>query len=93
MTLGDTDDVNDLILGEHSGNWDLLLKMFPGKVDLVGDASTVQLDLHDVSFLLSKNLIPLKLNPSKCAYSLQNYLSAAQVVIIMIKQYGASIIT
>merc|ERR550532_3117452 len=52
MTLGHSDDVDHLVLGEHLADGHLLLKVLAGKVDLVGDGSTVELDLHDVSLLL-----------------------------------------
>ena len=32
---------------------DLLFEVFTGKVDLIGDGSTVQLDFHDVGLLLT----------------------------------------
>merc|ERR1719226_241015 len=58
VTLGHADDVDHLVGGEHGRHGDLLLKVVPGKVDLVGHGASVELDLHDVSLLLSatKNL-------------------------------------
>merc|ERR1719422_1305133 len=58
VTLGHANDVDHLVGGEHGRHGDLLLKMVPGKVDLVGHGASVELDLHDVSLLLSptKNL-------------------------------------
>merc|ERR1719243_269874 len=53
VALGHTDDVHHLVLGEHGSHRDLLLEMVPGEVNLVGDGSSVELDLHDVSLLLS----------------------------------------
>ena len=52
VTLGDTNNVDAFILSKDSGDRDLLLEVLSGKVNLVGDASTVQLDLHDVGLLL-----------------------------------------
>ena len=52
MTLGDSNDVDHLILGKDSSNWDLLLKMVSGKVNLVGDRTSIELDFHNVSLLL-----------------------------------------
>ena len=52
VALGHSDDVHHLVLGEHRGYRDLLLEMVSGKVDLVSDGATVELNLHDVSFLL-----------------------------------------
>jgi len=52
VTLGDTDNVEHLVLFKDLSDWHLLLKVFPSPVDLVGNASSVQLDLHDVSLLL-----------------------------------------
>merc|ERR1719464_326278 len=53
VSLGDTDDVEGFVHGEDLSHGDLLLEVLPGPVDLVGDGATVQLDLHDVSLLLS----------------------------------------
>merc|ERR1719154_1080309 len=52
MALGNTNDVNHLILSKNSSDGDLLLKVFPGKVNLVSNRTTIKLDLHDVSLLL-----------------------------------------
>ena len=54
VALGHADDVHHLVLGEHGSHGDLLLEVVPGKVDLVGDGTAIELDLHDVSFLLPK---------------------------------------
>merc|ERR550517_1903564 len=53
FSLGDTDQVNHLVLGEDIHDGDGLLEHAVGVVDLVGDRPTVQLDLHDVSLLLT----------------------------------------
>merc|ERR1712107_702777 len=47
VTLGHADDVDHLVGGEHGRHGDLLLKMVPGKVNLVGHGASVQLDPHD----------------------------------------------
>jgi len=52
MSLGDANDVDALVHGEHISDWHLFLEMLPGEVDLVGNAATVQLNLHNVSLLL-----------------------------------------
>merc|ERR1719512_165796 len=52
MTLGHSDDVDHLVLGEHLADGHLLLKVLTGKVDLVGNGASVKLNLHDVSLLL-----------------------------------------
>merc|ERR1719362_1722251 len=52
MTLGHSDDVDHLVLGEHLADRHLLLKVLTGKVDLVGNGASVKLNLHDVSLLL-----------------------------------------
>jgi len=51
--LGDSNDVNHLILGKNILDWDGLLKMLLCPVQLLGDTSTIQLDFHDVSLLLA----------------------------------------
>merc|ERR1712165_229693 len=61
VTLGDTDHVNHLILGKHLADGNLLLKVLTGKVDLVGNGASVQLNLHDVSLLLVEVLLNLLL--------------------------------
>merc|ERR1719323_658932 len=52
VTLSDPDHVDHLVLGEHLADGNLLLKVLTGKVDLVGNGASVQLDLHDVRLLL-----------------------------------------
>jgi hypothetical protein len=52
VTLGNTDGVDDLVLLEHAGDADLLLEVGTGKLDLVGDGTAVDLDLHEVGLLL-----------------------------------------
>lgn len=52
VTLGDGNDIDDLVLLEDGRDLDLLLEVGSGKLDLVGDGSTVDLDLHEVGLLL-----------------------------------------
>lgn len=52
VTLGDTDNVDVLILLKDTADLNLLLKVTVSPVDLVGDGSTVQLHLHQVSLLM-----------------------------------------
>ena len=52
FTLGDTNNVDHLILSKDTLDTDLLLKVVPGKVDLVSNRSTVELDFNQVSLLL-----------------------------------------
>lgn len=52
VTGRDTDDVNVLVLLEDGGDIDGLLEVRLGEFDLVGDRSSVDLDLHEVSLLL-----------------------------------------
>ena len=56
LTLGDTDDINDLVLSEDVVNGDVLLKEALGEVDLLGNGSSVDLDLDDVTLLGSQVL-------------------------------------
>jgi len=53
VTLGDGNDIDHLVLLQDRVDIDGLLKVLVGKVDLVGDGATVQLNLHDVSLLLT----------------------------------------
>jgi hypothetical protein len=52
VTLGDTDAVGVVVLGEDGANTDLLLEEALGEVDLVGAAAAVDLELDDVCLLL-----------------------------------------
>ena len=52
VTLGDSNNIDVLILFEDGGDINGLLKEVVSVVDLVGDGSTVQLDFHEVSLLL-----------------------------------------
>jgi hypothetical protein len=54
LTLGGGADIDALTLSEHSGAVELLLEHADGEVDLVGDGSTVDLDLEDLGHLLAK---------------------------------------
>lgn len=52
VTLGDGNDVNHLILLEDAGDINGLLEELLTERDLVGDGTTVDLDLHKVGLLL-----------------------------------------
>lgn len=52
VTLGDGDNVNDLILLEDAVDGDGLLEEVLAEVDLLGNGATVDLDLHEVGLLL-----------------------------------------
>lgn len=52
VTLGDGDDINHLVLLEDGVDVDGLLEEVAGEVNLVGNGTTVDLDLHEVGLLL-----------------------------------------
>jgi len=52
VTLGDTDAIGVVVVGEDFVDRDLLFKETLGEVDLGGGVATVDLELDDVSFLL-----------------------------------------
>lgn len=53
FALGDTNDIDHFVLGKDLLDGHLLFEMLTGKVDFISNASTVQLDFHDVSLLLA----------------------------------------
>jgi len=54
VTLGDSDSVDALVLLEDLTDGDLLLELGVGPLDLLGDGTTVDLDLHNVGLVLSE---------------------------------------
>lgn len=52
VTLGDTNDIDHLVLLEDGADLDGLLEEAIAESDLVGDGTTVDLDLHKVGLLL-----------------------------------------
>lgn len=52
VTLGNSDNINHLVLLEDGVDGDGLLEEAVSKIDLVGNGSTVDLDLHKVGLLL-----------------------------------------
>lgn len=52
VTLGDTNDIDHLVLLEDGADLDGLLEEAIAESDLVGDGTTVDLDLHEVGLLL-----------------------------------------
>jgi len=53
LTLGDSDDVDHLVLLENGGDGDRLLEEADTELDLIGDGPSVDLDLHEMSLPLS----------------------------------------
>ena len=68
LTLGDTNDIDALALLEDAADADLLLELAVGPLDLVRDGATVNLDLHDVSLVLTEG----KLADLSCANDADN---------------------
>jgi len=54
LTLGNTADIDGLTFSEDVGDRNLLLEQALGKVDLVSDGATIDLDLGQVGTLLSQ---------------------------------------
>ena len=53
-TLGDTNGVDHLVLGEDGVDGDLLLEVVVAPLDLLGNGTTVDLDLDQVGLLLAE---------------------------------------
>lgn len=53
FTLGDSNGIDHFILGKDLAHWHWLFQMFANPVDFVFDASTVQLDFHNMCLLLA----------------------------------------
>ena len=58
VTGGDSDDIDDLVLLEDGLDVDGLLEVSLGELDLVGDGTSVDLDLHQVGLLLGQAGLP-----------------------------------
>ena len=54
LTLGNTDGINALRLLEDLTDANLLFELILGEVNLLGNGTTVNLDLHDVSLVLTE---------------------------------------
>jgi hypothetical protein len=54
VTLGNSNNIDHLILLEDSAYLDWLLKETVGEINLVSDATSIDLDLHQVGLLLLK---------------------------------------
>jgi len=53
FSLGHSNDVDHLVLGEDLLHWNWLLEVLLGPIQLLRDAAAVQLDFHDVGLLLT----------------------------------------
>jgi len=54
VTLVHSNNIDHLVLSENVSNWDLFLEETTSVVDLGGNVSTIDLDFHHMSFLLSQ---------------------------------------
>jgi len=54
LTLGNTEDIDHFIRVNDLGDSDFLFEVLLGEVNLLGDVTTVKLDFHNVSLLLSE---------------------------------------
>lgn len=53
FALGDSNAVDHFVLLEHLADWDLTLEVLTRPIDLLGNSTTIDLDLHDVSLLVA----------------------------------------
>ncbi len=89
VTLGDTDEVNHLILREDGINGDLLLEEGLSEVNLLSNGTTVDLDLHQVSLLLEAGLLNLGVsedtdNRAELADTLELALDELTVILLVV---------
>jgi len=54
LTLGNSNNIDHLVLLENLINFDFLLEEVIGKVNLISNISSINLDFNDVVFLLSE---------------------------------------
>jgi len=55
LSLGDADAIDHLVLVEDAVEGDLLLEVLLGPVDFLGNSSAINLDFHDVGFLVDNS--------------------------------------
>ena len=53
FSLGNTNDVNHFILCKGALDWNFFLKKFTGKLHLIRNGTTIDLDFHNVCLLLA----------------------------------------
>lgn len=53
FSLGDTNNVNHLILSEDRRDWNSLLQVLTGPVNLLTNSASVHLNFHHMGFLLT----------------------------------------
>lgn len=53
LALGNTNNINHFILSKYGRDWNWLLKVLTGPVHLLGNCTTIELNLHDVCLFLA----------------------------------------
>lgn len=95
LTLGDSDSVDELVGLEHVGDRDLLLEFGVSPVDLGSNIPTVDLDLHDVSFLepeFEEFSLSVRENTDNAAIFLDAVESLGDVLLVLSLVFGESLV-
>jgi len=90
VTFAYTNSIDHIVLGEDSVNADLLLEEAKTPVDLLGNGTTINLNFHDVGFLLTQTQLA-NLGVSQDANNLAVFLHAlkfGQHILVVLLEVG-----
>jgi len=88
LTSGNSNGINHLILLEDFSNGDFLLEFTSGPFNLLGNGSSVNLDFHQVSFLLSESLKLIHLGSAENSDSLAVFLDSLDISVDVLLRFG-----
>jgi len=90
VSLGDSNGIDHLVLVENGVDGDLLLEQLVSEINLLGNRSSVNLDLHDVGLLLSgEDLVDLSVSNNSDDGGV--LLEGSQSVVVVLGVLGQSL--